>query len=114
MRESRTSGSVRGARGNSRPYRYQFLLQCMEPGIGTLRPKPMPRNVRIRRTRHNSQKVDSLATGFSHDQGQLGYKHCRMHCKITDCLIDYLGSGWAGSMILCQHRHLINGTEWVP
>jgi hypothetical protein len=32
MRESRTYGSVRGARGNSRPYREgRCLLQCMSP-----------------------------------------------------------------------------------
>jgi hypothetical protein len=30
MRESRTSGSGRGARGNSRPYRVKwYLLRCM-------------------------------------------------------------------------------------
>ena len=31
MRESCTSGSVRGARGNSRPYRNTVLLRCMSP-----------------------------------------------------------------------------------
>jgi len=32
MRESRTYGSVRGARGNSRPYRvHLLLLRCMSP-----------------------------------------------------------------------------------
>ena len=31
MRESLMYGSVRGARGNSRPYRDEFLLRCMSP-----------------------------------------------------------------------------------
>src|SRR6476620_11038413 len=31
MRESRTYGSERGARGNSRPYRDKCLLHCISP-----------------------------------------------------------------------------------
>jgi hypothetical protein len=38
MRESCTSGSVRGARGNSRPYR-NLLLHLLTSLHGTLRPK---------------------------------------------------------------------------
>jgi hypothetical protein len=40
MRESRTYGSVRGARGNSRPYREAcVLLHLLTAGFGTTRPK---------------------------------------------------------------------------
>jgi hypothetical protein len=35
MRESRTYGSVRGARGNSRPYRDMRFVAMQESGIGT-------------------------------------------------------------------------------
>jgi hypothetical protein len=38
MRESRTYGFVRGARGNSRPYRVRLcLLHLLRSGIGTKR-----------------------------------------------------------------------------
>jgi hypothetical protein len=37
MRESRTYGSVRGARGNSRPYRDRFFAAVHESGPGTSR-----------------------------------------------------------------------------
>src|ERR1700730_5621947 len=37
MRESCTSGSVRGARGNSRPYRNMPVAAVQESGSGTLR-----------------------------------------------------------------------------
>ena len=33
MRESRTYGFVRGARGNSRPYRVTLLLRCQSPVV---------------------------------------------------------------------------------
>ena len=39
MRESCTSGSVRGARGNSRPYRNTFVA-LHESGCGTKRRRP--------------------------------------------------------------------------
>jgi hypothetical protein len=43
MRESRTYGSVRGARGNSRPYRERrFLLWCMSPLVHEAVKKPRP------------------------------------------------------------------------
>ena len=41
MRESRTYGSVRGARGNSRPYREADpLLHLLTSGVGTTRLGP--------------------------------------------------------------------------
>ena len=58
MRESRTYGSVRGARGNSRPYREPqltyFLLHLLTSGYGTTRTRvdagtcPLPVEADIR------------------------------------------------------------------
>jgi hypothetical protein len=45
MRESCTSGSVRGARGNSRPYRDASLLRLLTAACGT---KRQAGNVRFR------------------------------------------------------------------
>src|SRR5467141_2595797 len=38
MRERRTYGSVRGARGDSRPYRNETLLRCTGPKLARTRP----------------------------------------------------------------------------
>ena len=45
--------------------------------------------------------------GGSHAIAQWQYQPINTHistCRITDCPVHYLGSGWAGSMILCRHH----------
>src|SRR2546423_5103895 len=58
MRESRTYGSVRGARGNSRPYRESDALpQLLTAGVGTSRPEHIRDDVRSGRKQTKNAEV---------------------------------------------------------
>jgi hypothetical protein len=59
MRESRTYGSVRGARGNSRPYREsRRLLQCMSPKLAV---RPEGANHQWRKNPPGELSIDPVA-----------------------------------------------------
>src|ERR1051326_1149206 len=64
MRESRTYGSVRGARGNSRPYRDRplKLVACRVPAP----PCPRVGAVRVGTAERESYKAGEVSAAFAH------------------------------------------------